>query len=294
MVLNSLSENRINIAEFSSPPPEVSETDPGRPFNPETEIDPTMIQDFVADFEAKNKPGNEVILMTRAISFKRLFPNKINELNLEQIWSYCLAELDEANINSLPDMMHFAETRELFPDRFDEVLQVLEKNGLNKTKLKRSFIHTIREAFDETEFAFVLSCYHIKIAFPEVDILKELGYSFTEMEEYLLEYMQKSKDKTNTDIRDVLALVENCRIAFPKEAQGEINLTSEDWSELRDILDRYRIDGEKIEYISLAEAMTLSAAESVNVTEQGIEIIMPHKQASLADPTPDFPAERTF
>jgi hypothetical protein len=287
----------IDITELTNTSPEVSEADPGRPFDPETEIDPKAVDLFKAAFEVKNQPGNENILIDPAINFKRLFPDKINELDLERIWSYCQTELKEIDIK-LPPLMILCKIKELFPDRFAEALQVFKELGCDREQLKQAFLENVKGSFNGgtlTNHVFIWACYYTKIVFPEVDIPKELGKSNLEMEEYLLKYSQEIREnKITRTPRDFLDFFIESRIAFSPGALGKIDLTPADWNHLRSRMNNARDTGSMNEYIILAGEMKIAAAQSVKVTDHGIEVIMPGKQSSLADSTPNFPTERTF
>lgn len=80
------------------------------------------------------------------------------------------------------------------------------------------------------------------------------------------------------------------KILSPKE---EFNLTREDWDEMRSLLHDLRGD-DMYAFSQQAMAMKILAAEKVQATDKGLEIMMQDKKEPIVSESPDMPENRKF
>jgi hypothetical protein len=296
MVLNRL-EKEIDITEISTAPPE---TNAGRPFDAETELDPEFADKFEVMFELESRHGAYKALMPRAKNFKRLFPESFKELDLEQMWAYCIQSFNETQFfDTYRVVSRVSSMKELFPDRFNAILHLLPRVGVtNSGNLKTKAFSEMMEMLEDNDPNSIFFARSIRTVLPNLDMLQEIAQrrNSHETPDTVRAYLQQMLKiaRHNKGLFNILKLTEACKVVFPEDVQNQLKLTYAEWEEFRKELEGYRSGGEVLKYMDLAADMKVVAAETVSVTDQGLEFTMPPKGFSAKPLSEPFPNERTF
>jgi hypothetical protein len=295
MVLETLDKSRIDITELSVDQPE---TNAGRPFDAETELDPTSAGEFIVKFNKLCNEQQYEMLARHASSFRLLFPERFNELKLDGILEFEKSRVKEEDFDKIVNVtVNISKIKELFPDRPDAIEETLERCGFNIEGLKYEILDQLSKKQNFTEIQMFWLARDFKLIFPESDLFQELNdhhlsRAGDELREHFLAHLEGLREQGRAG--KLIQYLVGYKVIWLPNAENNFNLTPAEWKSLRKDLEFYRHqDPDIVSYIDLAADMKIAAARKIELTEHGMELTMP-EPPSLAAPTPEMPKERDF
>lgn len=285
-----MNPERINIKDLTVEEPE-KKIESSVVFNPERDITDkewdTMKSEFFKEMEDAGSSRERVDCLGRAAELKMLFPERVDELNLDkEIWDrWDKAEDEPMHSLHTPDTL--VNMKILFPEKFQEIDL---DDGYYKIKwddMKVKLEKYQKEVVDEYAFANNFSdlARKMKIICPEK--ASELNLDEETAQKMIIHI---NDERSGNRWYNLLLNAANFKILFPERA-GELKLDDDFWQKAKKL---YKTDCQGIEPAYFAACLKILAADRVDITKEGIEFTMQGERESLESGSSSIPEIRNF
>ena len=287
LILSAMSNpERINIKDLTLEEPEKKE---GLPFDVERDITEEDWKKLIDTLSGYRVGGEWYEFGWQAMAMKIIFPDKFSDVALDEtVWHEMKKRLDGWRIESRWNIegliWHTCQMKILFPERVGEL-------NLNEGLWEGIKIAITRDRLGHLWRALADKLIAAKILFPEM--ISELH--FDEFDEEVWREIKKEMDSSraagNWEVFSWRAVA--LKFFFPKRVQ-ELGLDAKAWQGMEDMLPQYQADDAQRDFAVHAMLMKLLAAEEINITDKGLEIIMQKKDPEFKEETPPMPQARKF
>lgn len=278
-------ETEINIKDFNLEKPQVDEE--GRPFDPERDLGVGTwadMKEILEEYKLEVKNGeaeNNNMVRDTAVSMKILFPEREWELGLtEMLWDNLKHEMKELVKEDKWDELaeQVAYMKILYPEK-------MPKEGPSLIALFR----TIKDSYKDIPETNVAQqgylFYHMKILYPGREAEFGMDEAFKmRLQNAIVDSLQKQQWHEYS----IYAMI--YKFLFPEDS-ASLHLNGEVWKAMKKHL--YDSYSTKID-MWMGKNMKILAAQEINVTEKGLELVMPPTEKMESRPTPSLPEVKKF
>jgi len=275
MVLDSL-ENGINIKGLSL---EVPEKDRKLEFEPDKEFTSQEWQNTAEEFRnswKNRKPEDNVVVLSWGLPALKIFkPDLADPLLTDEVARGLFNEL--AKMSEGRHWVAFSERavflKILFPDRV--IISPDSKARVISAALEE------QDTFKAAQLGASL-----RILFPEDRFPKGLDQRWQELARKV------SKDLEQVNMYSAVRYLANLKIMYPERFK-DLSITSGRWQNLVSELHRTKSVNLYCSYASAILDGAIVAAENIRVTDKGLELVLPHREA-VSEVSRDLPQTRNF
>lgn len=248
-------------------------------FSVERDINEEDWQGILTHFPKQNI--DEMLMIANDIKFldAHKVPNEIDNTLWETAKLHIENYYRRYNLwftNSFPDFA--AQLKMLYPERLSE-LNLTEREWIGMKKELDGYGN------EDSLKDFAQQAVNMLILYPE----KRDEMGIDKVQERLLAEIQQRKETRNIF---AVTLAAKHRILFP-ETSGVLP-TKDDWILYHELLQADRINPRRSMFRKIAVSMKILAADHVEITDKGLELVMPKAKVETHQRLPELPSVRKF
>lgn len=263
--LEKVDEQNLNLKDLNLEQEENQESD----FDVEKEAE-KQFENIKLDLDNYRNVHDWENFLMLAYQIKIIYPDKIQELNLNQEALEEVLKVLETTLNRDYLLQRCAEVKILFPDYDGLYLEeIWEQFQENLRETKKADLN--QESLTGIE-ALINRIYNGKILFS--NRFSGLDFDFNRKERQTIARKLRQESKLQYFLQSVSKL----KVIFPDLDLQNIGINEKFWEKVKKEFDSKKNHGEHHNCAVILSCCKIILAEEVKITDQGLELVMPEKK----------------